>query len=439
KKKDVMAAQRDKFIHGCRGHRISDKDARKIFDLMEYFAGYGFNKAHSTAYALVAYRTAWLKAHHPRHFMAALLTAEKENTDNIVKYIAECREMGIPVLAPDIDASGMDFSVVAEGIRFGLSAVKNVGESAVRTILEARDRIGRFGSLPGLCREVDLRLVNKRVVESLVKAGALDRLGPNRATLCAGIDAAIDAAQKAIRDRDSGQAGLFGGPGQEARELPSPPPLAEWAEKDLLAHEKETLGFYMAGHPLRDYADRIRELVTHTTATLKEVQQARPATLAGLVGALKRRRTRKGDSMAVFSLEDLEGTVEVVVFPEAYAKHRSLLEEDAALLVTGNVEVADEQRRLIADTILPLDQAEEKRAREVVIVLSALGLEPDLVERVRDLLKERPGPCPVYLEVTQPRAFRATLKAGGALKVSPSRDLTLALEQLLGKGAVRFR
>ncbi len=439
KKKDVMGAQRERFVKGCRARGISEKDAKRIFELMEYFAGYGFNKAHSTAYALVAYRTAWLKAHYPRHFMAALLTAEKESTDGVVKYIGECREMGIAVLRPDLNASGMDFTVEPEGIRFGLSAVKNVGESAVHAILEARRSLGRIGSPPALCREVDLRLVNKRVLESLVKAGAFDRLGPNRAALCASIDSAIDWAQKAIRDRETGQTGLFAGSPDGAAGAPAPRPIPEWPDRERLAHEKETLGFYMTGHPLRDYADRIRGLVTHTTASLRDIQQPRQAILAGIVSALKRRRTRKGDLMAVFNLEDLEGTVEVVVFPEAHSRHRSLLEEDAALLLTGTVEIAEDQRRLIADSILPLDEAEEKKAREVVIVLNAPALEPTTVDRVRDLLRERPGPCPVYLEVTQPRAFRATLKAGNALKVSPSRDLALALEGLLGKGTVRFR
>ncbi len=438
KKRDVMAAQRDKFVKGCRARSLSEKDARKIFELMEYFAGYGFNKAHSTAYALVAYRTAWLKAHHPRHFMASLLTAEKENTDNIVKYIGECREMGLPVLPPDLNTSATDFTVEEAGLRFGLSAVKNVGESAVQAILDARTRVGRFGSLAALCREIDLRLVNKRVLESLIKAGAMDRLGPNRATLCAGVDAAIEAAQKAVRDRESGQAGLFGGAG--AAHDPAPPrALPEWRDKDLLVYEKETLGFYMAGHPLKDYADRIGGLTTHTTASLRDVAQPRQATLAGIVSALKRRRTRKGDPMAVFNLADLEGSVEVVVFPDAYARHRGLLEEDAALLVTGGVEIAEDQRRLIAESMVPLEEAEEKKAREVVIALSSPGLEAETVTRVRDLLRQRPGPCPVYLEVTQPTAFRATLRACSALKVSPSRDLTLALEEILGKGAVRFR
>ena len=216
-------------------------------------------------------------------------------------------------------------------------------------------------------------------------------------------------------------------------------PRPEWPEKDLLGYEKETLGFYMSGHPLKDYVQRLKGLVSHTTTSVREIQQPRQATLAGIVSALKRRRTRKGDLMAVFNLEDLEGSIEVVVFPDAHARHRSLVEDDIPLLVTGTVEIAEDQRRLIAESLLSLDDAEEKKAREVVIVLSTPDLERGTVERVRDLLRERPGPCPVYLELIEPRSFRATLRAGSALKVSPSRGLTLALEGLLGKGAVRFR
>jgi DNA polymerase-3 subunit alpha len=437
KKKDVMAAQRDRFVDGSRSRGVGEKDARKIFDLMEYFAGYGFNKAHSTAYALVAYRTAFLKAHHPRHFMAALLTSEKENTDNIVKYIAECRAMGIAVLPPDLNHSEIDFTVEADGLRFGLGAVKNVGEGAVQAVLEARRRIGRIGSLHALCRDVDGRVLNKRVVESLIKSGALDRFAPTRKALMAAVDRALDGAQKARSDRESGQGGLFtaasAGPSEPALE-----PLEEWPRAELLAFEKETLGFYVSGHPLQDEAPRLAGLVTHTSATLRDVQRPGPATLAGIVSALKRRRTKKGDAMAVFGLADLEGVVEVIVFPEAYARQRSLLEEDAPLLVTGTVEVDEDRRRLIAETVLPLAQAEEKRAREVVLRLPE-ALEAETAERVRALLKDAPGPCPVFLEVTRAASFKATLKAAGALKVSPSRDLTLALEGVLGKGAVRFR
>jgi len=438
KKKDVMAAQREKFVKGCRARAVGDKDAKRLFDLMEHFAGYGFNKAHSTAYALIAYRTAWLKAHYPRHFMASLLTMEKDNTDNIVKYIAEAKEMGIAVLPPHVNHSGVDFTVEPQGIRFGLGAVKNVGEGAARALVEARVTHGPSGSLSTLCSRVDLRTINKRVLESLVKAGALEHFGPTRSALFKSVDGAIESGQKALRDREVGQAGLFAGRGSPGPETLPGAPVGEWSDRELLAGEKEVLGFYMGGHPFKEYAARLQGLVTHTTSGLKEISRPRKVAVAGIVSALKRRKTRRGDMMAVFRLEDLEGALEVIAFPEAYAKHRGLIEEDAALLVHGNVEVADDQRRLIADSFLHLDQAEEK-VREIVLAIPEAGLDGPEVERVRDLLRERPGPCPVFLEVTQPQGFRATLRAGNALKVSPSRDLTLALEGLLGKGAVRFR
>jgi DNA polymerase-3 subunit alpha len=437
KKKDVMAAQRAKFVRGCRDRGVGEKEAERIFDLMEHFAGYGFNKAHSTAYALVAYRTAWLKAHHPRHFMAALLTAERENTDNIVKYIGECRAMKIAVLPPDLNASEVDFTVEPDGIRFGLSAIKNVGESAVEKVLEARRRLVRFTSIAEICREVDLRLVNKRVLESLVKAGSCDGFGGNRATLCAAIDGAIESAQKAARDRDSGQGGLFGGVDRTAapaRVTPRP----EWPEAERLAYEKATLGFYLSGHPLHQYVSILSGLVTHTSTTFRSASAGRKAVLAGIVAALKKRKTRKGDMMAVFQLEDLEGSVETIAFPETYGRVRSLIEDDAALLLTGTVEVSEDQRRLVVDQALSIDQAEEKHAREMILALPGVVRDDTLVE-VRRLIHDRPGPCPVFVEVIRPEGFRATLRAENSLKVSPSRDLTLALEGLLGRGAVRFR
>jgi DNA polymerase-3 subunit alpha len=216
------------------------------------------------------------------------------------------------------------------------------------------------------------------------------------------------------------------------------PDTPEWPRAALLAAEKETLGFYLSGHPLEEEAPRLRGLVSHTSTRLREVKQPQPATMAGIVSALKKRRTRKGDDMAVFQLVDLEGNVEVIVFPDTYARTRSLLVEDAALLVTGAVEIDEDRRRIIADGVMPLAQAEEKKAREVVLTVPE-GIDAAAAEKVRDLLADRPGPCPVYLEVTRPSAYRATLKAAGGLKVSPSRDLTLALEELLGKGTVRFR
>ncbi|MGH9389704.1 MAG: DNA polymerase III subunit alpha, partial [Vicinamibacteria bacterium] len=258
KKAEVMQAQREKFIQGAAATRIPEKKAAKIFDLMEHFAGYGFNRSHSAAYALVAYQTGYLKANYPVYFMAALLTSEKMNTDKVVQYLNACRDMGIQVLPPDINESELDFAVVKDKIRFGLGAVKNVGESAIESMLQARGKIGSFRSLVDLTEEVDLRLVNKRVLESLVKSGSFDSLGVLRSQLAAVIDRALDAGQQLQRERESGQGSLLGLFGDNAAlrrnpELERYPELPEWSQTERLAHEKATLGFFLSGHPLDVY------------------------------------------------------------------------------------------------------------------------------------------------------------------------------------------
>jgi DNA polymerase-3 subunit alpha len=269
KKLDVMQSERARFVKGSKDHsRLAEKRSGEIFDKVEKFAGYGFNRSHSAAYALVAYRTAWLKAHYPVRFMAALLTTEKGDTDRLVKYIGECREMDVPVLPPDVNVSGLEFTVEGTSVRFGLAAVKNVGEGAVLSILEARARVGRFESLRGFCVEVDRHHVNKRALESLIKAGCLDSLGQLRPRLVAGIDDAMGYAQRIQEEGASGQGSLFGamaGPGTEAPLRDTLPEVAAWTQRELLAFEKETLGFYLTGHPLNDHQDILKEFATHTT------------------------------------------------------------------------------------------------------------------------------------------------------------------------------
>src|SRR6202521_4080771 len=261
KKKEEMAAQRAKFMAGCASNKISEKKGTGIFDLMEKFAGYGFNKSHSCAYALLAYQTAYLKTHYPVEFMAALLTSETGNTEKVVKYINEARGMGITVLPPDVNSSALDFTPVGESIRFGLQAIKNVGENTVKGILEARVALGRFTSLYQFCGHVDTRLLNRRVVESLIKSGAMDTLGARRSQIFAVIDRAMESAQRQQRERTSGQHGLFGG--ASAAAAPAEEPLAdmeEWPEHEMLASEFSTLGFYISGHPLSKYAAKLAEL-----------------------------------------------------------------------------------------------------------------------------------------------------------------------------------
>ncbi len=265
----VMISMRDKFIAGARANKIPDKIAIQVFDLMEQFAKYGFNKSHATAYALLAYQTAYLKVHFPVQFMAALLSSEVGNTDKIVMYIAECKDMGIPVLPPDVNESQLHFHPSGDKIRFGMLAIRNVGEGAIQSILDHRKANGPFRSLFQFCEAVDSRAVNKRVLESLIKSGALDSLGWKRSQLMALADAAIEQGQKTQRDRNSGQKGLFSSmPGPTSLPEPEPPDMPEWSSEQLLAFEKETLGYYVSGHPLDRFATELARFSKKSLAEL---------------------------------------------------------------------------------------------------------------------------------------------------------------------------
>ena len=363
----VMVSMRDKFLAGAAGNGIAQKDAIAVFELMEQFAQYGFNKSHATAYALLAYQTAYLKVHHPIQFMAALLTSEIGNTDKIVMYIAECREMGIPVLPPDINESMLHFHSNAGKIRFGMLAIRNVGEGAIRSVLEYRQRQGRFRSLFHFCEEVDSRSLNKRVMESLVKSGAMDSLGWRRSQCMAMIDAAIEYGQKVRRDRETGQKGCSPLWERRRRPGPEPPDIPEWPPEEMLAAEKETLGFYVSGHPLDRFAEELAQFSKKPLAEFIAEGKAVECQVAGIVTELRERRTRKGDLMANFTLEDLSGSVETIVFPNAYQKFTAFLRSDLPILVTGRFEFEEERGcKIVAAELQPLAGILERQARTCV-------------------------------------------------------------------------
>src|SRR5947207_1900571 len=312
KKAEEMAAQRTKFVNGAREKGFKDdKKVTRLFDLMEQFAGYGFNKSHSAAYAVLAYRTAYLKAHYPHYFMAAILTSERGSQEKIVKYINECREMSISILPPDVNTSDVFFTPSAQSIRFGLAAIKNVGESAITSIVASKP----FKTIFDFCERVDLRAVNKRVVESLIKSGAFDSVDPDRALLYANVDRAMDWGARKQREKEVGQGGLFGMMIGGAEEKHVMDPADPWPEGLKLKHEKETLGFYITGHPLRKYAAEVKTYGNATTGTLSEKPSGFDISIGGLVSALRTMRTKKGDLMGIDQLEDWEGTVEVLIFP----------------------------------------------------------------------------------------------------------------------------
>jgi len=441
KQTEVMEAEQQRFVERARARGVSADAATKVFDLMAFFAGYGFNKSHSAAYALVAYQTAWLKAHYPVHFMAALLTNDKSNTDKLVKYIGECREMGLEVLPPDVSSSGLDFTVDGPRIRFGLSAIKNVGEGAIRSILDARASRGRLESLYELCEAVDPRQVNKRVLEALVQSGSLDGLGAGRAALAAAIDSSLDLGQKRRAEREAGQTSLFGGDDSSetapaALELPDVP---EWDERTRLAGEKATLGFYVSGHPLASYRELLDEFGTHTTATLREAETLTEVAIGGVLSEPRRRKSRKGEWWCTVSLEDLTGSIELLVFPKAYAACQAWLAPDAIVMITGRVEIDEDRVRVMADAICPLDRLRERQVDAVQVRLDAPTLDEELVDQLLRTCEAHRGAARLYLEVARPGAYRLVALAESGLSVAPSRQFAQALEAVVGPNRIRFQ
>src|SRR4051794_30244906 len=459
-KKDpkVMAKQREAFVTGAVGNGVSEKKATKIFDLMEFFAGYGFNKSHSTTYAWVASQTASLKANYPSHFMAALLTIEAANTDKLAMYLGECRDLGIPILQPDINTSQLAFTVetsraaqpALEGItlpnppvRFGLGAVKNVGEGAILSMLGVRKDKGKIDSIFTLCEQVDQRLVNKRPLESLVKAGAFDALadGPiplRRGRLFAAIDKAIEHGSRQQRNREDGKVSFFdlGDDGEPADAIPLPD-VAPWTEAQQLAFEKEALGLYMSGHPLERFSE---ELKTFGAQRIADLAQSLPDVwVGGIVSGLRPLKTKKGDRMAVFMLDDIAGGVEVVVFPETFSKHGYVIAADAMLLVRGKFEKDDESARIVATELQPISLLRERTTREVVIHMQAPSR--NTMEALAELLSRHRGDRRVLIELDVKKnggpGFR--VRADAAQRVRPSEKLVEEVEHLCGAGSVQLR
>jgi DNA polymerase-3 subunit alpha len=451
KKVEVMAAQMDQFLKGCAAKGVAPRKAKKIWDLMEQFAGYGFNKSHSAAYAWLAYQTAYLKANYPAYFMAALLTSERANTDKIVQYLGECREMDIPVLPPDVNQSDMFFTVITshpdstegargDSIRFGLAAIKNVGEGAVEAVLAARTEGGPFRSLFDFCERVDMRAVNRRVIESFIKSGSFDSIDPRRAALYAAIDRAMESGQKRQRDREQGQSSLFGMLGAPEAHPSAPERIADappWPESERLAFEKESLGFFITGHPLERFRSELEQWASVSTGGLAQRAANGEVTVGGIVTGLRLIKTRKGDRMASFVLEDLEGAVDCLVFPETYKKAAGCLADDQIVLVKARAEVLDDGRaRLLASDVLPLEQAKLAEARYVTIRVAVSAWDRSKGERLRDILGAHRGDCPVTLELVRPGAYAVALAPSAYYRVQPDGALREQVEGLLGPGAL---
>jgi DNA polymerase-3 subunit alpha len=432
-----MARHRERFMQGAEANGIPTEKAKQIFDLMEKFGGYGFNKSHSAAYALIAYQTAYLKAHYPVEFMAALLTSEMNSTDGVVKYIAECRRHDILVLPPDINESEKEFTVSGKKIQFGLAAVKNVGEGAIDLILEARQTM-RFASLFDFCDRVDLRRVNKRVVESLIKSGALDCTGEPRSRMMAALEDALEYGQVVQKQRSDPQMGLFDGGGQRAvaTNVPPMPSVTEWDEKQRLAYEKESLGFYISGHPLKRHEELLEKFTNSDTLSLREAEDGQTVRIGGIVLNNKTIITKKGDPMAFVVIEDLQGTVECTVFPSLYTKASDLLVEDAAILVQGHVQRDENAVKILADTVIPMDKAEEMWTASVHLTLDVSRTETSSLSRLHDILKKHPGSCPAYVHLHDPDRTETIIALPDHLKLKAGASLTREVNGFFGYNAV---
>ena len=442
KKPEEMAQQRKRFIDGAVDRHYPAKKIEKIFDLMAQFAGYGFNKSHSAAYAVLAYQTAYLKTHHPIEFMAALLTSVTGNTDDVVKYINECREMGIAVEPPDINVSDANFTPHGQAIRFGLAAVKNVGHNAIESIVAARKELGRFKSIYEFCEKVDLRLLNKRVLESLIKSGAMDSFG-RRAQLMAVLDKAMDHAQKAQRDAESGQHGLFGVFQQEeasadADKLPDTP---DWDEHTRLQAEKEILGFFITGHPLDKYREKLEDLGALSTSDLAAMKAStgKDETLctAGIITNLRVLKSKRGDFYAQAALEDLTGSIEMLVFPDAYKKLQDKVKMEVPVLVRGGVRIEEGANpKLTVSDISSLEEAKVPLPRSLRIRIPLEKASEATVDELHLLFSQRKGEAKVLFDVERTGDFMVVMEAEG-YNVLPDRSFVNRVQELCGRDAIR--
>ena len=447
KKPEVLAEQREKFIGGAISNEIDENRAGEIFDLMVHFAGYGFNRSHSAAYAVISFQTSFLKAHYPVEFMAALLTSIMGNKDKVAQYINECRRVDIKILPPDVNESFRNFTAVGsagqggQSIRFGLSAVRNIGDNAIGSIIEARKNKGDFTSLQDFCEKVDLSVINKRALESLIKCGAFDFSDATRKYLLRIYEQAIEAGIRRQKDIQTGQFTFFDLSGSgEAPELSGfqvsdPEAKEEFVKDQLLSYEKEMLGLYVSDHPLLGLEDLLRVQTNASLAELAEKRDGITLWVGGIVTNVSRITTKKGDIMLFLGLEDLEGSAEVVVFPTIYQKYRELLEEDKTLRIKGRLDLKEDERKIIAQEIQLLDQKTvESSSAPLYIRVPVQSFSRQLITDLKGILQTHPGPCPVFLQLRDGRQL-TTLKLGVGFKIKPQGGLFAELKELLGEDA----
>ncbi len=446
KKTDQMEEkEKPKFLDGARKKKIPEAVAAKIWEQMETFGKYGFNKSHSTAYAIISYQTAYLKAHYPAEFMAALLTSEKDNRDKIISHIGCCREMGINVLPPDINESMSDFSVVGDNIRFGLAAVKNVGTGAIESIIHVREAAEPFRSIVDFCDRVDPRKANKRVLESLIKCGAFDSTGHKRRQLMTFYEEIMDKAQKRQRERACGQANLLeqfeqkeDRTSQYGRFLDNGlPEISEWDQRELLANEKETIGFYITGHPLSRYAERLEMIVTADSSNLSTKTDREAIIVAGIVSSIREVQTRRKETMAYVTIEDLKGSSTVIFFPEIYQGCYDLLHGEEPLLLKGTVDIGEESVKVLATEATLLAKAADKAYHSAYFTMFLNRSTVDDIEALCACFRKHIGKQDGYIKLIEERC-ETVIYLGDDIKLDLNRHLKIEAERILGINKIQF-
>lgn len=436
---DEMTKQKVKFVEGCEANNISRALAENIFDLVEKFAGYGFNKSHSAAYALVSYQTLWLKTHYTAEFMAAVLTADMQNTDKVVTLVEECRNLKLDLVLPDVSTSDYTFTVNEDGqVVYGLGAIKGLGEGPIQSITDARKKEGAFTDMFDFCRRVDLRKVNKRAIEALIRAGAMDNLGPDRARMMASIGKAVQQADQQSRNDSAGIVDMFGesldgtvgDPFDDVRQV------REWSEKRRLKGEKETLGLYLTGHPFDEYEAEVRRFARQPIADLKPAKA--PQRIAGLVVAMRTMKNKRGQTMAFVTLDDRSARIEATLFSEAWAESRELLQSDEVVVVDGQVSHDDYSGslKIRVNEVMDVATARRRFSRGLQVSLQAQQLANGLLEKLDQTLRPHRGEgCPVWIDY-QGNGARTRIQLGQGWQVRPNDDLLVDLRYLVGEKAV---
>lgn len=439
KNAEEMAAQREIFRKGAQKNGLSIERADQIFALMEKFAGYGFNKSHAAAYALISYQTAWLKTHHVTEYMAALMSTEMEDTNKILVFISDCKQHGIRLLAPHVNNSEHDFTVTADKqIRYGLGALKGMGKSAIESIVAARKQGGPFKSFYDFCVRVDLRRVTKKVIEVLIKAGAFDTWGFSRKALYESIDKTVEAALTTQKNESLGQSDLFLSSTRQDPAGLEVPQIPEWSQKELLGFEKEVFGFYFSGHPLEVYESSLAKLVSHNTGELKNVGHNKAITLGGTILSHRTIHTRKGDKMAFAELEDLRGTVEVIVFSKTFKKYGHLLNSSEPLIVKGTVDHSDEGVKIISESLALLSEQLKETTRSIHLHIPYDDISSARIKQAIDTLKEYPGKSLIYFHLKKDTEYEALIEMPHSSRAMACEALEHRLNQLFDGKVVRF-